>query len=109
MTYTIFTIIKSYFSCCCHAKNNEDGTGPGAGPGTGPGTGLGSGDNSPFSFDDLTSDGNSNTNSSWSSTSSLEDYYISPRQGKRHQFPDDKQIQQQKLVKRYYAEVYGIQ
>jgi|LauGreDrversion4_2_1035121.scaffolds.fasta_scaffold07656_10 hypothetical protein len=100
MTCSIFTIVKTYFTCCVTKKNENDAQ---------PENIPGSGDSSPYSFDDLTSDGNSNTISSWSSTSSLEDYYISPSQGKKHQFPNDKQIHQQRLVKRYYAEVYGIQ
>jgi hypothetical protein len=101
MTCSIFTIVKSYFTCCAAKKNEKDADSDTfAGPG--------SGDSSPFSFDDLTSDTNSNITNSWSSTSTLEDYYIPPTQHSNiHR--NYKQIQQQKLVKRYYAEVFGIQ
>ena len=78
MTNRFFTIFQTYFKCCtertgcccCHkdvtnenSRYNENN--------------IGNGDTSPFSFDDLTSTTNdSGSTSTWSSSSSLEDYKI---------------------------------
>lgn len=71
MTCSFFTIIKSYFRCCCdvHKKteNNDDGSGDRYHPDCG--------DSSPFTFDDLSSSTNdSGTSSAWSSSSTLDGF-----------------------------------
>ena len=75
MTCKFFTIIKSYFKCCCANDNIEkmsdidvDGICVGryeSDPG----------DRSPFTFDDLSStENNSGISSAWSSSSSLDGF-----------------------------------
>lgn len=75
MPCNFFTILKSYFRCCCDKhKDTETDSGDGDGS-TSDKYPQNCGDGSPFTFDDLTSSTNdSGTSSNWSSSSTLDGY-----------------------------------
>ena len=78
MSRNFFTIIKSYFRCCCcdkHKKSETETDSDGDTSGFTSKYPENCGDSSPFSFDDLTSSTNdSGTSSNWSSSSTLDGY-----------------------------------
>ena len=91
MTCNIFTILSSYFRCCCKNKNDEkkyDDYDRYQ---------VNSRENSPFTFEDVSAITDSGTSNDWSSSSTLDEYNNKPTLNVKDSFLQRKKKYQRRL------------